>query len=77
MNRFPDGSLVGVTWHGKSRASKVARCLWELEKHATGDRRATGTAGEWVELLDDALDGDDALEVLDEHVGTTPTEAAR
>jgi hypothetical protein len=54
---FPDGSLVGGTWRGLSRERKVAQCVWALHKHATGDRRATGTVGEWLELLDDALDG--------------------
>ena len=42
------------------REQRIARCIWELYKHSTGDPRANGTVTEWLAELE-ALEGDDLV----------------
>ena len=46
---------VGASFYALTQEQRVARCVWELDKHDRGDERATETPRHWLDELAAAL----------------------
>jgi hypothetical protein len=61
-----------------SKGSSLARCVWEIHNHETGDPRARGALGDWLEELERVLAlPDDHRHVNGPWTGPHPAERSR